>query len=322
VRRRDLAVERLADPRGFVRLAALVAEERIDVVHAHGQDASIVALGARLLRRLPLIVSRHVLQEPADTWRRRRRAELALMAARRADATVAVSAAVADWLSDAASMPRNAIRVVHNGIELERFRGEIPERVRAVLRNDAGCEPGARLILVPAALRPGKGHEHLLEALAQVAAHVPGVRCVFAGAGELARSLASRVERERLPVVLLGHREDVPELMAAADLVVLPSLSEALPTVLMEAAAAARPVVATRVGGAPEVVDEGRTGHLVPVGDAAALASAMTELLIDRSLSVTYGRAAREKAEREFDIERHVDPTLELWAEVVDRARR
>jgi glycosyltransferase involved in cell wall biosynthesis len=108
----------------------------------------------------------------------------------------------------------------------------------------------------------------------------------------------------------------------ASDLVVLPSVAEALPTVLIEAAAAGRPVVATRVGGVPEVVDHGRSGLLVPPDDSQALLSAITQILTDPERASYLGERARQIAVERFGLERMVDQTLDLWAEVLDRGGR
>jgi glycosyltransferase involved in cell wall biosynthesis len=118
-------------------------------------------------------------------------------------------------------------------------------------------------------------------------------------------------------VRFLGPRDDMPDLMAACDVVVLPSRAEALPTALMEAAAAGRPVVATRVGGVPEVVEDGRTGLLVPAGDPHALARALASVLADPVRAAALGDAARALARQRFGIDRQVERTIELWTRVV-----
>lgn len=315
VARHDLAGRRLADPRVLPRLLRLLRRERIGLVHAHGQDASILAAAARPLSRVPLVLTRHVLEEPAGDWRRRLRARLALAAARRADAVVAVSQAVADWLARAAARPRGVLRVIPNGVDLERFRPCVPGRA-AALREELGVGPDDPLVLVPAVLREGKGHEVLLAALPQIRSRLPGVRVAFAGGGEREAELRAQARLHGDAVLFLGPRHDIPDLLAACDLVVLPSRAEALPTALLEAAAAGRPVVATRVGGAVEVVEDGRTGLLVPPGDADALASAVAALLSDRDRSRALGEAARRRAEERFSLDLHVRRTLELWSEV------
>ena len=120
---------------------------------------------------------------------------------------------------------------------------------------------------------------------------------------------------------LLGHREDIPQLMAAADLVCQASESEALPTALMEAAAAGRPVVATRVGGSAEVVDDQETGLLVPPGNSAALTSAIETLLTDTQRATEMGRTAARVARKRFSLDAYVEATLDVWLRVAGAER-
>lgn len=318
VTRFDLGARRLADPRALARLLRLLRREEIDLVHAHGQDASILAAAASLLRPTSLLATRHVLEEPTGSVRERARASLALAALGRADAVVAVSGAVAGRLRASRPVPDGRVRVIHNGIDLGRFDPTRLERSRPEIRNSLGVEPGARVVLLPAVLREGKGHDVLLEALPAVRERIPEVRLLLAGAGEREEALRRRARARDVDDIVrfLGFRNDIPELLAASDLVVLPSLGEAFPTVLLEAAAAGRPVVATEVGGVPEVVESGRTGVLVPPDDGPELRRALVGILRDEDRARRFGRQARSLAQERFGIDRQVEQTLELWREV------
>jgi len=320
VRRYTLQACRLADPFALLRLLRLVREQRIDLIHAHGQDASILAAVMRCLSGTRLVITRHVLDEPKETWRQKLRARLALFAARRADAVIAVSEAAADHLAAIARLPRSEIQVILNGIELERFgRGGIGVR-RAQVRRALGLSPAAPVVLMPAVLRRGKGHLTLIEALPALRTRVPGVRVLFAGGGEIEPLLRSLARPHGQTIMILGPREDIPQLMAACDLVVLPSFTEALPTALIEAAAAGRPVVATRVGGNPEVVQDFRTGLLIPPDNPSALAEAVATLLNHQERAKSFGEAARRLAEERFSLDRQVEHTVALWSAVMEGA--
>lgn len=322
VRRYDLGARRLADPLAAWRLLRLLRRQPIALVHAHGQDASILGAAVRSLVGVPLIITRHVLDEPSVTWRQRLRARLALWAIRQADAVVAVSSAAADRLAELARLPRAAIHVIPNGIELERFDQPQFSTCRTELRRSLGFDPQDQLVLVPAVLREGKGHERLIQAAPALRARVPAVRILFAGGGPRERALRLQAQSADGAIIFLGPRQDIPELLAACDLVVLVSDAEALPTALIEAAAAGRPVVATRVGGAAEVVEHGRTGWLVPPDDPVALVEAMANLLNDRRRARAFGATARQLAYERFSIDLQLERTLALWSEVVRGAQR
>ena len=311
--RYDLGASRLADPVALARLTALIRRERFDVIHAHGQDATMLAALACAVHRIPLVVTRHVIEEPHTGWRQRLRARGTNASLCRARAVVAVSHAAAVALKPTGVSSRR-VRVIHNGIELERFSGSASAAGHR-FRTEWGFGPDDQLILVPAVMRDGKGHDLLVDAMPRIMSRAPRARVLFAGSGPLEPRLRERARAYGAAIVFLGHRTDIPALLSAADLVVLASESEALPTALMEAAAASRAVVSTRVGGVAEVVEDQRTGLLVSPGDAAGLAAGILTLLRDRELAGALGRAARTKAEARFGIDLQVERTWELWHE-------
>jgi glycosyltransferase involved in cell wall biosynthesis len=212
--------------------------------------------------------------------------------------------------------------VLPNGIDVERFVVADPRCSRAALARGLGLTPADRLVLLPGLMRPGKGHDELLDALPALLHSVPRARVLFAGSGCQEERLRTRAAPFSDRVCFLGHREDMPELMAASDVVVLPSRAEALPTVLMEAAAAGRPVVATSVGGVPEVVEADGSGVLVPPGQPAALATALADVLTDEPRARRLGWRARELARERFTVDRQLGATLGVWEDVVREARR
>jgi len=317
VARHDLGARRIADPLALLRLIRLLRRERFSLVHAHGPEACMLAGIACSLTRVPLVITRHVLYEATTNWRLRQLARMTLFAARRAAAVVAVSNAVARRLEEAGASRPGAVHVIPNGVELGRFNDPSLSPRREEIRRALGLEPNDSLVLLPAVLREGKGHEVLIEALPEIKARVPRTRVAFAGGGELEGALRARARRHGDAVMFLGQREDMPELLAACDLVVLPSMAEALPTALIEAAAAGRPAVATRVGGTPEVVEDGETGLLVPPDDSAALAAAVVTVLTDREKARSFGEAGRRRALSMFSIRSQVERTVAVWSQVL-----
>ncbi|MFO1055793.1 MAG: glycosyltransferase [Dongiaceae bacterium] len=315
IERIDLDAPRLLHWPAHRRLVALLGERRFDLVHAQDQYAILTGAAACWRTGDRFVLTRHVLEEPQDSWRRRVRARLVLAAARGSTRVVAVSEAVRDRFRRQARLAADRIEVIHNGIEVERFAGGAREATRARL----GWGPRDRVALLVAVLRPGKGHALLLDAAPALAGAVPGLRLAFAGGGPLAAELRQRAGAAAVPVELLGERADIPDLMAAADAVVLPSSSEGLPTVLIEAGAAGRPVVATRTGGAPEIVLDGRTGFLVPVGDAGAFVERLAAVLAQPGLAAGLGAAARAHVAAAYSIEAQARRTLALSEAVLAR---
>lgn len=294
-----LDVPRLASARAVPVVARAIRSSGCDVVHAHLEYSAILgSVAARLTGRPAVSTFHHV---PAALSRREAAKErLAVELASRSSRVIFVSdAARAAFASRYGE--RHSWATVRNGVELARF-DPAPAPLPAGLGGPG--QPGGLVVAMVAALRPGKGHERALRMWPQVRAAVPEARLLLIGAGPLEHrlgELAGALGLDEPAVVFAGLRADVPRLLRGVDIVLLPSESEALPTTLVEAAAAGRPAVATQVGGVGEVVVDGVTGALVPAGDDAALAAALIELLRDRGRRLRMGAAARTHAERNFD---------------------
>jgi glycosyltransferase involved in cell wall biosynthesis len=202
------------------------------------------------------------------------------------------------------------ISVVRNGLDLDQPAGGPPRR------------RGFRLITV-ARLRPEKGHEVLLAALARVRREVPEVRLQIVGDGPRETTLREMVRREALGdcVEFLGHRDDVASLLRQADCFVLPSRIEAAPNAVLEAMAAGLPVVATRVGGIPEVVTDGVTGLLVAPDNPDALAAALLRLLNDAALAGRVAHAGRQHVVAHYSFARMVAQFESLYFAELERRR-
>lgn len=289
------------DPRAFARATTRLRRWRPDVLHTHLKHADLVGAVASRLTGVPQVSTLHVIEDGSTGRTPLHRAKRRLAAAARASTartTIAVSEAQRRWYLGAfASADPARVVTVPNGVADPRA-GRDTVAVRARTRAGLGCADGEVLIAQVAVARPGKGHATLLEAMRRLG-DVP-VRLIVAGDGPLRTELEARAAGLGDRVRFLGHRDDVPDLLAAADVVAHPSEFDALPTALIEALAAGRPVVATRVGGLPEVVTP-ETGMFVPAGDPAALAAALRRLATDPWRRVTLGAAARRRFETCFD---------------------
>lgn len=309
----NLGARNLRDRAAFRRLVDLVQREKFDLVHAHLPYASIWSAVLSRNTGVPSIASLHVApsatRELFNTLRHRVMTEvrdrlMRFVMKRWSSRVVSVSDALRRIYLERGGLDPAKMRVVHNGIELDRFRRD-RTITRAFVEREFHLPSDARIAVTVAVLRPKKGIEVLLDA----ATRVPDAHFLIVGDGPkrqeweaLARELGI-AERIRWA----GYRRDVDAILAGCDLFVHPSLDDAFPTVLLEAMAAGLPVVATRVGGIPEIVNE-FTGRLVPAGDATELGSAIAVLLGDdvarKRMSVAAERTATEKFSTEAWIAR------------------
>ncbi|SDN68525.1 glycosyltransferase family 4 protein [Geodermatophilus sp. DSM 45219] len=276
-----------ADARAVAALRRATADA--DLVHAHGLRAGLVAAAARRLgdRSRPLVLTLHnALPEGGGPLRR------VLRLAERATVrgTDVVLAASGDLAENAWRQGARDVRVA----PVSAPPLPPPSRTAADVRAELGLADGRPLVVAVGRLHPQKGYDALLDAAARWAAEPRPPLVAVAGDGPLQDRLAARIAAERLPVVLLGRRTDVADLLAAADLAVLPSVWEARSLTAQEALRAGTPLVATRTGGLPGLL--GDAAELVPVGDAAALADAVTGLLADPARAEALAAAGTAQA--------------------------
>jgi glycosyltransferase involved in cell wall biosynthesis len=234
------------------------------------------------------------------------------------DCTVCVSAAQALKVRRA-GVPSSRIRVIRNAVMTEPFDKPDPE-YRTKLRDFFAWQPTAFIGAV-GRLSPEKGFDQFIDAAALVHEKHPAAGFVLFGDGPLREALAKRIAERKLDgvFILAGFRTDVARFLPFLDVSVLSSHTEGLPNVVMEAMAARVPVVATAVGGTPEVVADGVTGWLVPPRNVAALATRIGELLADEGVRRRMGDAARRRIEDEFTFARVSEQYLELFDRLAER---
>lgn len=296
--------------RAQLRFARDLRRLRIRIVHAYNFYPNVFALPAARLARIPLVLASIRDTGVYQTTNQKRAQRLMC---RLAHCIVVNAEAVRQWLVEE-GFRRDNIVVIRNGVDLSRFekRGDGPR-----LRRELGIPQGAPIVAVVTRLHELKGLDYFLQAAAAVAGRYPDVRFLIVGDRYglkdrmVVREDAYQAELECLAahlgiahrVVFSGFRLDIPELLAEVAVSVLPSLSEGLSNSLLESMAAGVPVVATRVGGSPEAVEDGVSGLLVPPRDAAALAEGMNALLGDAALARRLGEAARRRIADHFSLE-------------------
>ncbi len=305
-----------ADPRGLVRLVRLVRTWRPSVLHSHMLHANLMARACRLFASVPAVVSTiHNIYEGGRLRMLGYRLSNGLV-----DHVTIISQTAADRFIRDRIVPAALLEVIPNGVDTERYR-EVPAGTRERLRRSLGLD-GEFAWLAVGRFEQAKDYPTMLRAFARVHAAHPAAVLLLVGRGSLqadTQSLAASLGLDGR-VRFVGTREDVPEFMTVADGYVMSSAWEGMPMVLLEAAAAGLPIVATRVGGNPEVVRDGTTGYLVPPGDDEALAGAMLRLMtLPEEERRAMGGRGREEVGQHYGLARVVDRYEAVYREVLRR---
>jgi glycosyltransferase involved in cell wall biosynthesis len=306
-----IPMRRQWDPRAAWRLARLIREQRIQIAHAHKGRARTLTMLAGLMGARALLVLNRGVSFPVDGMRRR-----VGYASRRVHAIVAVCQSIKDGLV-AAGVPAAKVEVIYSGTDLDRFH---PGVDGSPVRRELGLGPEHKLI-TQIGVRSWRGWEDILAALPAVTARLDHARLLFVGApppriaelGDRARTLG--LGRH---VLVLGHRDDVPAILNASDVVVDASYAGlGITGSIREAMACERPVVATALEGMPELVIDGETGLLVPPRTPGALAAAFLRLLGDPTAAQAMARAGRKRVEGQFSLRAKLDATEALYRALV-----
>lgn len=325
-------------------LAGLLAAHAPDVLHMHMFRAEVTGIRAAL-RLAEQGGARPYLVSTVHSSRRRSAEDRELLRALTPtlDRLIGVSRSIVRKLDDEgrAGPHGPTVELIYNGVDLERYDQQEP---CCTLPEEYGFPGATPLVGVVARLEPEKGHATLIEAWPRVLRRLPEARLLVIGEGSRRVALEEQADalgllgedcagdscvgtrraRPGASVIFTGLRDDVPAVTAALDVAVLPSYREAQGIALLEAMALRRPVIATNVGGIPEVVEDGRTGLLVPPRDAEALAGAIVRLLTDHPLADTLGRAGHDLVRDRFCVQRMVSAIEAIYEEgaSVVRSRR
>jgi glycosyltransferase involved in cell wall biosynthesis len=308
-----IMLDQVSDIRGALRLARVLREQKIDVLHSHMFRASLFASPIGKLCGVPVIIeTTHV----RETWRKgwfKSKFIIDRAVGHFIDRYIAVSEANSRYLVERKGIPEKKVSVIQNGCSIERVERSAahPEGIRESL----GFSKSDLVLLVMARLEPQKGHRILLQALSLLRAEIPSIRLICLGTGTLKDELTKTVRDLGLEDIVrfVGFRSNVGDWLAAADIGVLPSFYEGLPLTAVETLAAGIPLVATAVDGTPEVVVDGETGHLVPPGDPAAMAEAIGRLARQPELRRKFALAGRDRVLKQFTIQRQVERTSNLY---------
>lgn len=304
------------DLKALSKLFRLLQRERPHIVHTHTAKAGFLGRLAARLARVPVVVHTfhgHVLRGYYGPVRTHLLRRMERFLARFTDRIVAVSEQVRRELVELGVAPGNKIEVISLGLELEPFL--TAEREAGKFRAELELDHRDRLVGIVGRLFPIKNHRLFLDTAARVAAADNHVRFAIVGDGILRGELEDRTRELGIAdrVVFTGWRQDLPRIYADLDLLVVSSDNEGTPVSAIEAMASARPVVGTRVGGVPDLVQDGVTGYLVPPGDPGALAAAILRVLEARDRAIAMGQAGRQVAREKYSVERLISDTESLY---------
>ena len=305
---RSLGLSRKTDIGVVLRLRALLKEIRPDVLHTYLLHGNILG---RLIGRLvgvPVIIGSERTIGQARKWGR-----LATRLTNPLTDAVEVNSEIGGRAIERdLGVPSEKIELVRSGLDLSVFSSASR---RDELRSEFGVTSDQHLIVYMGRLRTVKGVEFGIRAFATALEQLPNIRMVLTGEGDQRNFLSSLVSKLGISeqVEFLGVRNDVPELLGAADSVLMPSLTEGFPRTAIEAMAAGKPVIATNVGGTPEAIIDGETGILVPARDSDALASAIVRLVGDSDLQARLGAAGRERAAQNYSVDKYVSRLDEMY---------
>jgi glycosyltransferase involved in cell wall biosynthesis len=315
--RRASSIRRmLAAPRAFVRLARFLRSDRAAIIHGFLFEAYVLSAFAARVAGVPIVISS---RRSLGIFKEHRRLLLLMerLANRLTNVVVANSCAVRDDAIRREGLRASKVVVIHNGVSASAYTASLDGRERRAL----GIAADDPIALYVANLIHYKGHEVLLEAMRRLVNRIPSARLLLAGDGPMRNEIEARRASLGLDdnVILLGVRSDVAALLAAADIVVHPSFQEGFSNAILEAMAAAKPVVATNVGGNSEAVADGETGILVPPRDTLALADAMEKLIADADVARRMGAAGRQRALKDFGMEAAIARYAELYEQLAPR---
>ena len=303
-----------------LRLAAHLRQERIQIVHSYNFYSNMFAIPAARLAGVPVVIASvrdqgvymTAAQKLAQRW-----------VCRLADKVLVNADSIRDWLAGE-GFPRDRVLTIRNGIDLRPFEAAAGA---SSIRREYGIAADAPLVVMLSRLNPKKGIDDYFKAAVEVSRRHPAARFLMVGEKLTAKGpdMEYKAELQRLSsslgldgkLIFTGHRNDVPQLLAETDVSVLPSHSEGISNSLLESMAAGVPVVATRVGGIPELVEDGVTGFLVPPREPRQLAGAINRILDDRHLHDSFSRAARRRVRERFSLERMVRDTESLYLELL-----
>jgi len=300
--------------RDIIGLRGLFRREGFDIIHTHGsQDSWSTSFALIGIRPRPFVIrTKHNMFPIRDHLFNR------WLYSRATDRIVCISRAIRDYCGEKPYLRSKNTALIPSAVNPARFREGKGEKIRGELGLKECYVSG-----ITGRLRPEKGHVFLFDAFSRIAEQVPDMVLLVVGTGSLDGELREKAHSLGLEkrILFTGFRRDIPDILAGLDLFIMPSVSEGLGTAILEAGASGLPIIASRVGGIPDIVEQGETGLLVPPGDPALLAEAVLSLYHDRDLAGRLGNAARLRVESRFSEKMLGEKTESLYRECMELSK-
>lgn len=290
------------DPRHYSQLKKILAKHKFDLLHIHlwNPGSCRYAFFAASDSKLPIITTEH---DPFELTGMKRLIKKTCLA--KTSRTIVISLDNFRLLDEYYEYPKKQLDLVHNGIEIDRFLDNHDKAVLPVTK-------GAQVITCIAEMHHRKGHRYLLEAFKRIQTHMPRLHLILVGSGPAEREL--RDQYSQVPNIhFLGWRDDIPQILRASDILVLPSLKEAFGQVILEAMASGVIAVATNNGGTPDIIKDGVTGYLVPPANSGAIADRIATILTNPDQKRDIEKAALHSVKENFSAEIMAKKTLAVY---------
>ena len=314
-----IPVPYMRDLTAVSRIVAYLKDVNADLIHAQLELGDILGGLAALRMRLPIVSTLHTMPSQDMSLKSRMHQEVEYFCLRHFfNMVISVSDEARQFHKDIGKLPDRKTCTIYNGIDLSHFPASPQSDREAVLR-EFNIPAAATVLITVAVLRELKGIQYMIRALPEILSVHPDLYYLIAGSGDFQSALMEEAVRVGVSerVVFAGARKDVPALMSASDIFILPTLTEALPTVLAEAMAASLPILASRVGGVPEMVEDGINGKMVAPADPQQLANVCTDMLRDPDALVKMGLAGRQIVEEKFNVRVQVDKLQALYQSLI-----
>lgn len=316
VRTYVIPTQGMFDWRWVLRVKRLLKDEHVDLIHAHEFDANVQGTFVAALSGVPLVATVHGKNYFWEKLRRR----LAYQWVSRNATMVAVSENLKQFIVEKVGVDSGHVKVVYNGVDLLPHCG--PDDIDQC-RKELDLPTSDQIVGVVGNLYPVKGHQYLIAAIPAVLAKCPNTTFIFAGRGQLEGELKEQAHQLGVAqkVRFLGLRQDIPRILAVLHAFVLPSLSEGLSMAILEAMVAGKPVIATDVGGNPELVEDSETGYLVPSQNSQALADRLISLLMNRDRALQFGKVGQLRAQGQFSLRTMVREYQAIYDQCIEARR-